>query len=104
MSRSHDWRPAGPLLGIAAAGALLNDARAEEPEPLDEEFLDYLLQLEGDEEDWTLFDSQDSESATTTSAASKPATAPPPTTKQPVAKSATAPATAPAKPTTEAKR
>jgi hypothetical protein len=101
MSCSRDWRTVGPLLGMAAAGVIMSEVHAEEPEPLDEEFLDYLLQLEGDEEDWTLFDSQESEPAPASSTTSKPAP-----TKEPVAKSTpSAPAqSAPAKTQTEAKR
>jgi hypothetical protein len=72
------------MLGMAAAGALISEARADEPEPLDEEFLDYLLQLEGDEEDWTLFDSQEAEPEPVKSTASKPAP-----TREPVANKST---------------
>jgi hypothetical protein len=91
---------------MAAAGALISEARADEPEPLDEEFLDYLLQLEGDEEDWTLFDSQEVEAAPVKSTASKPAP-----TREPVARSTQSPAaqspatqTPPPKAQTEVKR
>ena len=86
MSRTHDYSALGPMLGMAAAGALISEARADEPEPLDEEFLDYLLQLEGDEEDWTLFDSQEAEQMPVKSTASKPAA-----TRDPVAKATQSP-------------
>lgn len=89
------------------AGAWLSEARGDEPEPLDEEFLDYLLQLEGEEEDWTLFDSQQSESpsqATAKPSTTKSSEAQPAPAKEPVAKSSSAPAAAPAKPTIEDKR
>lgn len=43
------WLLAG-LLVLAAAVA----PAAEEPEQLDAEFLEYLANLEGDEDDWTL--------------------------------------------------
>ena len=65
MSDSSNSRAPGalltPLLTLGAVGLVSQPARADDSEALDEEFLDYLLQLEGEDEDWTLFDSQDSE-------------------------------------------
>lgn len=101
MSRSHDGSVLGPLLGMVTASTLISEARADEPEPLDEEFLDYLLQLEGDEEDWTLFDSQEAEPAPAKSTASKPAPS-----QEPVVKSTQTPPaqSPPTKPQSEVKR
>jgi hypothetical protein len=67
MSDSSDSRVIAPLLAplltMGAMGLMSEATHAEDPEPLEEEFLDYLLQLEGEDEDWTLFDSQESEPA-----------------------------------------
>ena len=63
---------ANPLLLLGAASVLTHPAQAAEPEPLDEDFLDYLSQLEGEDDDWTLFDSEEAKPAATPSAAAKP--------------------------------
>jgi hypothetical protein len=44
------WLSAGVLLLLLSAAV----ESAEESEPLDAEFLEYLAQLEGDDDDWTL--------------------------------------------------
>ena len=85
------------MLLAAGAGLAALTAQAAEPEPLDEEFLDYLSQLEGDEDDWTLFDSEEAKpqadakpqppKPASTPAATKTATA-----KVPAEKPAAAPA------------
>jgi hypothetical protein len=86
MSGARESSALSAVLAVATAGALIREARADEPEPLDEEFLDYLMQLEGDEEDWTLFDSQEAEPP-----AAKSATARPAPIQEPVAKSTHSP-------------
>ena len=73
-----------PLL-VAGAGLLAVPARAAEPEPLDEEFLEYLAQLEGDEDDWTLFEAE-AKPAPVQPAASKPTAAKEPVAKPPPSK------------------
>jgi len=83
-------------VGLMSHGLMSHDAQAEDPEPLDEEFLDYLLQLEGEDEDWTLFDSQEPEpTAPATAAKPAPAQDAAATAKVPVGKptQATAPTT-----------
>jgi hypothetical protein len=81
MSSTHASNLLGPLLMLGAASLATSAAQAGEPQPLDEEFLDYLSQLEGDDDDWTLFDGEEAKPAPAPPAAAKPA---PP--KEPVAK------------------
>ncbi len=70
-----------PLLA-AGVGLMAGAAQAAEPEPLDEEFLEYLAQLEGDEDDWTLFEADETKPAPVQPPASKPVAA----AKEPAAK------------------
>jgi hypothetical protein len=60
-----------------AAGMYLlaRSAGAAEPEPLDEEFLEYLSQLESDDDDWTLFEA-DAGTAAPAPPAAKPVASP----------------------------
>lgn len=55
------------------AGLAARSANAAEPEPLDEEFLEYLSQLEGEQEDWTLFEGDADKAAPAKPVAAKPA-------------------------------
>jgi hypothetical protein len=71
-----------PLLA-AGASLLATQSRAAEPVPLDEEFLEYLAQLEGDEDDWTWFEADEVKSAPVKPPASKPASAEQPAQKTP---------------------
>jgi hypothetical protein len=90
-------KPQTPALLAVAAGLAVASARAAEPktpesasnEALNAEFLEYLAQLEDEDDDWTLFEDDDAKPA----APAKPATSKPVVTQQPVAK---APVPAPA--------
>ena len=73
-----------PALAIGTA-LLAGTARAAEPAPLDEEFLEYLAQLEGDEDDWTWFEADEPPPAAAKPAA-RPAPASQPADKVPPAK------------------
>jgi hypothetical protein len=84
MSSTRAANLLSPLLILGAASLMTCEAQASEPEPLDEEFLDYLSQLEGEDDDWTLFDGKDAKPAPAPPAAAKPT---PP--KEPLAKSTT---------------
>lgn len=63
MSSDNHGDALVPLLAMGAAGLLTRPAQAAEPEPLDEEFLEYLSQLEGEQDDWTLFEAEDDKPA-----------------------------------------
>ena len=48
-------------LALAIAGLLAGAATAAEPEPLDEDFLEYLAEFANDADDWTWFASDTDE-------------------------------------------
>jgi hypothetical protein len=84
-----DSSQSGERCALLAVGvALASTAQAAEPRALDEDFLDYLSQLEDEQDDWTLFEADDPEPA-----AAKPAPKPPSPKEQP---EASKPAKAPA--------
>jgi len=57
---------------LFALGMLPMGASAAEPEALDEEFLEYLAELDDDEDDWIWFD--DDENPVTKPTTARPAT------------------------------
>lgn len=57
-------------LAIAVAGLCAGAALAAEPEPLDEEFLEYLAEFEDGSDNWTLFADDDKQDAAAAQGAS----------------------------------
>ena len=62
-------------LAIAVAGLCAGAALAVEPEPLDEEFLEYLAEFEDSSDNWTWFADDDKQDAAAAKAASMAKTA-----------------------------
>lgn len=72
----------GAALALAVAGLLAAVAQAAEPEPLDEEFLEYLAEFAQADADWTWFASDDDEDVAAEK--QKPAARPAPQSAQKV--------------------